>query len=43
MIPVLVLTLVYNVPKFFELYTERVPVDEAGQELGRNSIQSQKM
>ena len=41
MIPVLVLTLVYNVPKFFELYTERVPVDEAGQELGRNSKQSQ--
>ena len=30
MIPVLVFTLLYNVPKFFELYTERVAVDEAG-------------
>ena len=33
MIPVLVFTLLYNVPKFFELYTERVAVDEAGIEL----------
>ena len=33
MIPVLVFTLLYNVPKFFELYTERVAVDEAGLQL----------
>ena len=33
MIPVLAFTLVYNVPKFFELYAERVPADEAGNEL----------
>ena len=38
MIPVLVFTLVYNVPKFFELYTERVPVDEAGRELINSTL-----
>ena len=38
MIPVLVFTLVYNVPKFFELYTERVAVDAAGHELPNSTL-----
>ena len=38
MIPVLVFTLLYNVPKFFELYTERVAVDEAGLQLANVTL-----